>query len=189
MRVTRYGQDGWLIHTHDPVGLAARIDATHLEDVVPGADCVLVRGTETAMRTSLVSLRAPSATAVHRSVVALEVTWDGADLDEVARTSGLGVNQVVSLMQQTTFTVAFCGFVPGFGYLTGLPEQLHLPRRDRPRPSVAAGSIAIAAGYCAVYPTSSPGGWHLLGTSAAVLFDATREHPALLSPGTQVRFT
>jgi KipI family sensor histidine kinase inhibitor len=83
---------------------------------------------------------------------------------------------------------AFCGFMAGFGYLVGLDERLVLPRRATPRTRVPAGSVAIASTFTAVYPTESPGGWHLLGTTAAVMWDDHRAQPALLPPGTRVRF-
>ena len=84
--------------------------------------------------------------------------------------------------------MAFCGFVPGFAYLVGLDPRLHLPRRDTPRTRVPAGSVAIANEFTAVYPTEGPGGWHLLGTTDAVMWDDDRAVAALLPPGTRVRF-
>lgn len=87
-----------------------------------------------------------------------------------------------------TYRAAFCGFAPGFAYLTGLDPSLHLPRRDTPRTRVPAGSIAIAAEYTAVYPSASPGGWHLIGRTDATLFDPQRQPPALIVPGTAVHF-
>ncbi len=188
MKVTPFGEDGWLVDTDDPVALAAAIDATVLTDVVPGADCVLLRGDPQIVARVVADLPEELATPEPSSVVTLHVTWDGPDLAEVARAAGMSTTAVVAVMRGSTFRVAFCGFSPGFGYMTGLPGSLHVPRRARPRPSVPAGSVAIAAGYCAVYPTDSPGGWHLLGTSTAALFDPRSDPPALLSPGTTVRF-
>jgi KipI family sensor histidine kinase inhibitor len=92
-------------------------------------------------------------------------------------------------MARTEFTVAFCGFSPGFGYLTGLPERFHVPRLSTPRMKVPAGAVAVAGPYAGVYPRSSPGGWRLLGHTALSLFDPQRDEPALLTPGTRVRFT
>lgn len=86
------------------------------------------------------------------------------------------------------FRVAFCGFAPGFGYLTGLPERYHLPRRATPRTAVPAGSLALAGEYAGVYPRSSPGGWQLIGSTDAVLWDPEREPAALFAPGVRVRF-
>ncbi|MFI2706903.1 allophanate hydrolase subunit 1, partial [Nocardioides sp. CER28] len=96
--------------------------------------------------------------------------------------------EVVDRHTSLTFTSAFCGFAPGFAYLTGLPEEWWLPRLDDPRPRVPAGAVAIAGEWCGVYPTASPGGWLLLGRTDATLWDPTAEEPALLAPGTQVRF-
>jgi KipI family sensor histidine kinase inhibitor len=189
VKVTPFGEDGWLVDTDDPVALAAAIDATDLTDVVPGADCVLLRGSSQVVSRVVADLPEELARPVATSVVCLHVTWDGPDLAEVARAAGMSTTAVVDIMRGTTFRVAFCGFSPGFAYMTGLPGFLHVPRRARPRSSVPTGSVAIAAGYCAVYPTDSPGGWHLLGTATATLFDPSSDPPALLSPGTQVRFT
>lgn len=120
--------------------------------------------------------------------VEIAVRYDGTDLDDVARATGLTTDDVIGAHHGTTYEVAFCGFAPGFAYLRGLDPRLHLPRRPTPRTSVPAGSVAIAAEYSAVYPRSSPGGWHLLGTTDAVLFDPDRRPPALLTPGARVRF-
>ena len=95
---------------------------------------------------------------------------------------------MIALHSGADYTVAFCGFMPGFAYMTGLPAALHLPRRATPRERVPVGAVAIAAEYAGVYPRESPGGWHLLGRTDAVLWDDGREPPALLPPGTRVRF-
>lgn len=122
------------------------------------------------------------------ATVVLPVVYDGADLDAVAATTGLRVDEVVALHTGAEYEVAFCGFAPGFGYLRGLPGALHLPRLATPRTSVPAGSVGIAAEYSAVYPVASPGGWNLLGSTRTVMFDPDRSPPALLAPGTRVRF-
>ncbi len=112
----------------------------------------------------------------------------GPDLDEVAAHTGLTRAEVVAAHTGTPWRVAFGGFAPGFAYLVGGDPRLHVPRRERPRPSVPAGSVGLAGEFSGVYPRSSPGGWQLLGTTDAVLWDAGREPPALLRPGTTVRF-
>ncbi|GAA3420047.1 hypothetical protein GCM10018952_61710 [Streptosporangium vulgare] len=84
--------------------------------------------------------------------------------------------------------VGWLGFAPGFAYLTGLDPALHVPRLDTPRTSVPAGAVAVAGPYSAVYPSASPGGWRLLGRSATAVWDVAAEPPALLTPGTRVRF-
>jgi KipI family sensor histidine kinase inhibitor len=122
------------------------------------------------------------------AVVEIEVDYDGADLAEVAAATGLTADEVVAAHAGTVFTVAFCGFAPGFAYLSGLPPELHLPRRSSPRTRVPEGSVAIADAFSAVYPRSSPGGWHLLGRTQARLWDLARDVPGLLQPGDRVRF-
>lgn len=121
-------------------------------------------------------------------LVTIDVTYDGPDLADVAQACALTADQVVQLHTAAEFVVAFCGFAPGFAYLAGLPAKLALPRRDTPRTAVPAGSVAIAAKYSAVYPHRSPGGWHLLGSTGTTLFDPDATRPALLTPGTRVRF-
>jgi KipI family sensor histidine kinase inhibitor len=94
----------------------------------------------------------------------------------------------VALHCSAEYSVAFCGFMPGFAYLLGLPTELHLPRRSTPRTRVPAGSVAIAAEFSSVYPSASPGGWHLLGTTDLVLWDESLAAPAVLVPGMRMRF-
>jgi KipI family sensor histidine kinase inhibitor len=120
--------------------------------------------------------------------VELRVRYDGADLASVAEQLGVPVDTVVERHTNADYVVQFCGFSPGFGYLTGLHPSLRLPRLSSPRPAVPAGSVAIADEFTGVYPRRSPGGWLLLGTTSAVLFDPDRNPPALLRPGTRVRF-
>lgn len=120
--------------------------------------------------------------------VTIDVRYDGPDLHDVATRLGISAADVVALHSGATYRVAFFGFAPGFAYLTGLPEVLQLPRRDTPRTSVPAGAVAVASTYTAVYPRSSPGGWHLLGHTDATMFDPDRDPPTLLQPGDIVRF-
>ena len=114
--------------------------------------------------------------------------YDGPDLDDVAALTGLSRSEVVAAHTGRPWRVAFGGFAPGFAYLVGGDPRLRVPRRDRPRPSVPAGSVGLAGEFSGVYPRSSPGGWQLVGTTSAVLFDVDRDPPALLGPGTTVRF-
>ncbi|NIL87041.1 protein YbgJ [Rhodococcus fascians] len=120
--------------------------------------------------------------------VTIPVSYDGADLDDVARLTGLSVAEVVAAHTQQTWTVAFGGFAPGFGYLVGTDTRLHVPRRDSPRTSVPAGAVGLAGEFSGIYPRSSPGGWQLIGRSDVTLWDSERTPPALLTPGTTVRF-
>lgn len=122
--------------------------------------------------------------------VEIPVVYDGPDLDEVAALWGVPAGEVAALHSRTAFRVAFCGFAPGFGYLTGLPERLHVPRRTTPRTRVPAGAVALAGPYTGVYPRPSPGGWQIVGRmpDPGALWDPAREPAALLAPGTPVRF-
>ncbi|MGW2842142.1 5-oxoprolinase subunit B family protein [Streptomyces sp. NPDC001493] len=122
--------------------------------------------------------------------VEIPVVYDGPDLDEVAALWGVPPGEVAAVHSGTAFRVAFCGFAPGFGYLTGLPERLHVPRRATPRTRVPAGALALAGPYTGVYPRVSPGGWQLIGRmpDPARLWDPARDPAALLVPGVRVRF-
>jgi KipI family sensor histidine kinase inhibitor len=122
------------------------------------------------------------------TITEIPVCYDGDDLADVAEQCSLSIDEVVALHCSVVFSVEFCGFAPGFAYLHGLPAALHLPRRHSPRPRVPAGAVAIANHYSAVYPSESPGGWHLLGTTKLRMWDITRDPPALLQPGQRVRF-
>ncbi|HQV56398.1 MAG TPA: carboxyltransferase domain-containing protein, partial [Ilumatobacteraceae bacterium] len=119
----------------------------------------------------------------------IEVTYDGQDLDWVSAYLGRTPAEVVEMHTAQIWTVAFCGFAPGFGYLVGDPSMsIDVPRLDRPRRSVPAGSVALAGPWSAIYPRASPGGWRLIGHTTAVLWSASAERPALLAPGDVVQF-
>ncbi|MET8268717.1 5-oxoprolinase subunit B family protein [Micromonospora arida] len=119
--------------------------------------------------------------------VVVPVTFDGPDLPAVAEHWGVDVPAVRHRLTSTRFRVAFCGFAPGFPYLTGLPAELALPRLATPRPRVPAGSVALAGPYAGIYPGASPGGWLLVGRTDLLLFDVAADPPARLGPGTRVR--
>ena len=194
-RVAPCGDRALLLDCADPLGIAEAITLTALDgvlDVVPGAATVLVRHTASADVVGLArrladvvpAQRTPDAAAV----VTIVVRYDGPDLDDVADLTGLSREAVVALHQERELEVAFCGFSPGFAYLRGLDPRLHVPRLTTPRTRVPAGAVAVADVWSAVYPRESPGGWRLLGTTDAVLWDERRDPPALLAPGTRVRF-
>lgn len=161
-----------------------------VRDVVPAARTVLLDGLAdpAGIRARVLTMTPPPLTETEGPLVQLAVHYDGEDLAEVARLWGTDPAGVVAVHTGTAFRVAFCGFVPGFGYLAGLPPHRHVRRRATPRTRVPAGSVALAGEWSGVYPTASPGGWQLIGRTAAVLFDVHRDPPALLAPGTRVRF-
>ena len=118
--------------------------------------------------------------------VEIPVVYDGPDLETVAAHWGCEPDEVADRHQAADLVSAFCGFAPGFAYLSGL--EVSVPRLVTPRTRVPAGSVALAGTWCGVYPVASPGGWQIIGTTDAVLWDARRAEPALLAPGTRVRF-
>jgi KipI family sensor histidine kinase inhibitor len=161
-------------------------------DLVPAERTVLVRFQRRLARPAQIaawlrSVPLTSAEAVAGPVVELDVHYDGEDLPEVARLTGLSVAGVIAAHTAEEWVVAFSGFAPGFGYLRG-PAGLDVPRRAEPRVRVPPGSVALAAGYSGVYPRASPGGWQLIGRTEAVLWDVDQDPPALLRPGVRVRF-
>ncbi len=200
-----FGERALLIGVEDPPSarslaralLAARMDG--LAEVVGGLATVMVAfdddGDELDSRlpvlTRLVedAIASPADVSDGGGVVVLSCAFDGPDLAEVADMVGCTAEGVVELVTSQTLTVAMVGFSPGFAYLTGLPEQLrHIPRRLRPRPAVNAGSVALANGYAAVYPTASPGGWQLIGQTHEPLFTPSKSPYARLAAGDRVRF-
>jgi KipI family sensor histidine kinase inhibitor len=162
-------------------------------DIVPGARTVLLDGVPdpVALASTLEAWPPPGAaesTGAAPREVTIPTVYQGEDLPIVARLWGVDVDEVVRRHSAIRYRVAFCGFAPGFGYLTGLPEEWSVPRLDTPRTRVPAGSVGLAGEYTGVYPTASPGGWLLIGHTDAVLFDVDADPPALLTPGATVRF-
>ncbi|WP_421743420.1 5-oxoprolinase subunit B family protein [Cellulomonas sp.] len=204
-RVLPYGDDAVLVELADLAEVRALDDAVRaargtdpeaeaIVDQVPAARTLLLRVRDGADPGSLPverwwAGRTEAAGETGTTEVVLDVVYDGADLDGVARLTGLTVDEVVARHTGALYTVAFGGFMPGFAYLVGLDPLLRVPRLDTPRERVPAGSVAIADEFSAVYPAATPGGWRLLGRCDVELFDVARETPALLQPGTRVRFT
>jgi KipI family sensor histidine kinase inhibitor len=120
--------------------------------------------------------------------VVIPVAYDGPDLQAVAEHAGFSPEEVARRHVAAAYRVAFVGFAPGFAYLLGGDPALQVPRREDPRERVPMGSVAIAGEYTAVYPTASPGGWQLIGSTDRRLFDPDRDPPALLQAGMAVRF-
>lgn len=158
-------------------------------DIVAGAQTILLDGLAdpAATATLLAGAEPTEIDDVAVREITVRVTWDGPDLAEVATQWSISRDQVVADLTGCRFEVAFSGFAPGFAYLTGLPAGRTVSRRPSPRTTVPAGSVGLAGPYAAIYPRSSPGGWQLVGSSSADLFDPDRDPPALLGPGTVVR--
>ncbi|WP_159841006.1 5-oxoprolinase subunit B family protein [Nocardia sp. CY41] len=175
-----------------------------VQDMLPAAETVLLTletpGVAEAVRRSLTTLlvelhaerRVSRGTlpdsAFHADPVSIPVRYDGADLDEVARMLEVTPAEVIAAHTGTVWRCAFVGFAPGFGYLESPDGRLSVPRRAQARTSIPAGAVALAGGYSAVYPRSTPGGWQLIGTTDLEMWDAERDPPALIRAGASVRF-
>jgi KipI family sensor histidine kinase inhibitor len=197
VRVLPYGDRALLVELPDLDGVAAvraaleRTPLPGMQELVPAARTVLVVLDRPPAESDAAAIRRlPLEPVTGRSEappVELPVVFDGPDLAEVAELTGRPARAVVETLTATELTVAFGGFAPGFGYLTGLPPELHVPRRATPRTRVPAGSVGLAGPFAGAYPQASPGGWQLVGRTDAVLFDVDRDPPALLVPGARVR--
>jgi KipI family sensor histidine kinase inhibitor len=178
------------------LALAAAVRAAGLPgvlDVVPAARTVLlttVPGTDlAALRRAVLALPVDADDArPDGDTVEVPVVYDGPDLDEVGRLTGLGAEGVVEAHTAILWRVGFGGFAPGFAYLASDDDRLHVPRRSEPRTTVPAGSVGLAGEFSGIYPRSSPGGWQLIGRTGATLWDVDADPPALLQPGARVRF-
>ncbi|WP_181448501.1 5-oxoprolinase subunit PxpB [Nonomuraea aridisoli] len=161
-----------------------------VREVVPAARTVLLDGLDDpgALAREITGWHVPDQAPGDGALVEVPTRYDGADLADVAAHWRMSAAEVVQIHSSVEFRVAFCGFAPGFGYLTGLPGRYDMPRLATPRSAVPAGSVALAGPYTGVYPRSSPGGWRLIGRTDLVLWDPAREPAALFTPGTRVRF-
>jgi len=162
-------------------------------DIIPAARTVTVTLDPAvlpieAARSWLADARPRPAGASPHETVTIDVEYSGEDIENVARILGISVEEVIRLHTESEWHVAFGGFAPGFGYLVTDHDRLVVPRMDSPRTSVPAGSVALAGEFSGVYPRSGPGGWRLIGTTDAVLFDPARDTAAVLRPGVAVRF-
>ncbi len=214
VRVLPYGDRALLVEVGGTAAVVALVDALRdhppdgVADVVPAAETVLVvaepGASVTALRAALLDLHVGPADALGdglgdgledrreidgSTAIEIPVRYDGPDLDDVAQLTGLSRREVIQAHTGSEWRVAFGGFAPGFGYLVGGDPRLHVARRDSPRTNVPAGAVALAGEYAGVYPRESPGGWQLIGTTEAPMWDLERDPPALLRPGARVRFT
>lgn len=169
--------------------LRSRLSADH--DVVPGHLGLLVEGRYLSNDAALARLLAGAEHADHPPPRRFEVPvgyGQHADRSELTARLGLPWEAITQLHAAADYSVAYLGFTPGFPYLHGLDSRLRLPRRDRPRPDIPAGAVAIAGDQSGIYPSAGPGGWWLLGTTSFTLFDRSRAEPTTLRTGDEVRF-
>ncbi|EPH40190.1 allophanate hydrolase subunit 1 [Streptomyces aurantiacus] len=202
MRVLPMGERALLVELADGTAAAAlhaellrrRAEGElTVREIVPAARTVLLDGLDgpdapLRLAARLPAWEIPPLPARAEDVLEIPVRYDGPDLADVAALWGVPVRDVARIHSAAEFRVAFCGFAPGFGYLTGLGGLREVPRRATPRTAVPAGSVGLAGPYTGVYPRPSPGGWQLIGSTDAVLWDPARVPAALLTPGARVRF-
>jgi KipI family sensor histidine kinase inhibitor len=195
MRILPAGDRALLVELDDldeVLGYYAALTAdapADVVDIVPAARTVLVTTTgdlATLSRTLYDVTPSPDSRTTG-DLIDIPVVYDGADLGDVADLLGCTQAEVIGRHAADEWTVAFCGFAPGFGYLTSTGDW-NIPRRSSPRTKVPAGAVALAGEFSGVYPRESPGGWQLIGHTATKIFDLEREPAALFSPGRRVRF-
>lgn len=202
MRFLPVGPRALLVELDDLDAALALFDALQaapvpgVAEIVPAARTLMLR-TEAGVAAdgalaAEVMARAPAPgtkpAARSTETVELPARYDGEDLTDVARHMGLSVAEVIAAHQATTWQVAFCGFAPGFAYMTCDDARFDLPRRQMPRTRLPAGSIALAGRFCGIYPKDSPGGWQLIGRTEVPMWDLSRDPAAILRPGVRCRF-
>jgi KipI family sensor histidine kinase inhibitor len=199
VRVLPCGDTALLVEVDSLVevlGLAAALRADLPEgvaEIVPAARTVLLRCRPqlrelTAIADAVRRIGPRSRVPPSVGEVEIPVRYDGEDLSGAAEGAGLKKRELVELHLASSWTVAFCGFAPGFGYLIADTQWPEISRRANPRTRVPAGSVALAGQFSGVYPRESPGGWQLIGRTDVTVFDLARNPPALLRPGVRVRF-
>lgn len=111
------------------------------------------------------------------------------DLEEFSCVKNSSKEDIIKRHYQAIYTVYFIGFLPGFLYLGGLDEALHLPRRITPRLKIEKGAVAIGGKQTGVYPAESPGGWNIIGNTPISFFNASKENPCFASSGDKIQFS
>jgi KipI family sensor histidine kinase inhibitor len=195
MRILPAGDRALLVELDDldqVLGYYAALTAdapADVVDIVPAARTVLVTttGDLAALSRTLHELTPTRDSRTTGDLIEIPVIYDGADLGDVADLIGCSQDDVIARHTADEWTVAFCGFAPGFGYLTST-DTWNVPRRSSPRTKVPAGAVALAGEFSGVYPRESPGGWQLIGRTTAKIFDQERDPAALFHPGRRVRF-
>jgi inhibitor of KinA len=112
----------------------------------------------------------------------------GIDLDKMAKSKNMSKEEIIQLHSSAIYDVHFIGFLPGFLYLGGLPEEIHSDRKAKPRQKVEKGAVGIAGAQTGVYPRESPGGWNIIGNSPLDFFDLDQDRPCFASAGDRLQF-
>ena len=112
----------------------------------------------------------------------------GPDMETIKKVSGMSQSEVIETHSSQDYRVCMMGFIPGFCFLSEVPEVLQHPRHQTPRAHVPAGSVGIAGWQTGIYGLGSPGGWQIIGRTPLTLFDPKRDKPFLMEAGDKVRF-
>ena len=167
-------------------------------EVVPGIDSVVLRFDAGAIdardvQRRVTELLAGGVPAIEDSAQLIEIPViyggaSGPDLDAVCMQLNLTTDEFITLHTARDYRVEMLGFTPGFAFVGGLDERLHVARRPQPRQRVAPGSVGIADAFTGLYTLASPGGWTIVGRTSAELFEPHSAEPFVLQVGTRVRF-
>lgn len=198
-RILPFGESAFLIELGDELDDAVAARARDLAErwdlgpAIPAYASVVLQFDDAALAERRVAeiLRAGSSKTADRAasrLVEIPIRYDGPDLADVARMSKLSVDELIKRHSEREYTAYFLGFLPGWAYCGRLDPKIVAPRLERPRDKVPAGSVGVVDGQTGVYPYVSPGGWRLVGSTDAVMFDPARERPSLIHAGDRIRF-
>lgn len=112
----------------------------------------------------------------------------GPELASIAEMLRVDEQEVIAMHTRHQYVVELIGFTPGFAYVSGLQDDLNVPRLSEPRQRVEPGSVGIAGGLTGLYALPGPGGWPLIGRTPQPLFRLNEQQPMLLQSGAEVRF-
>lgn len=114
--------------------------------------------------------------------------YHGPDLGYIAKFNGITQEEVIEFHTRKDYLVYMIGFAPGFPYLGDVDKRIATPRKDKPSPKIAAGSVGIAGEQTGIYSLDSPGGWQVIGQTPVDLFNPKSSPPTLLESGDEIRF-
>jgi len=194
---SQYGERSVLVQLGEsPLGYLTEIQNLFPEaQIRPGLESVVITFEDIADHVQKVKSAFPTSASGKDfgtgKKIKISVEYSGEDLAQAAKATEISVDELIRIHQETIWQVALIGFAPGFPYLLPKTNQdlfKMIGRLASPRAKVPAGSVGLAAGMSCIYPQASPGGWHLIGITNTVLFDAAKANPSLLAIGDDLIF-